>query len=66
MVYIIVIANVISALGMVSSNILIIRKVSYLRVYRAMYGLVINIGLNYIFIPKFGILGAAYSSLLVK
>ncbi len=62
-VYIIVIANVISALGMVSSNILIIRKVSYLRVYRAMYGLVINIGLNYIFIPKFGILGAAYSSL---
>ncbi|MBM7343813.1 flippase [Pantoea coffeiphila] len=60
---IIVIANVISALGFVSSNILIIRNISYLRIYRAIYGLIINIALNIILIPKFGIIGAAYSSL---
>lgn len=60
---IIVIANVISALGFVSSNILIIRNISYLRIYRAIYGLIINVALNIILIPKFGIIGAAYSSL---
>ncbi|MCV9878014.1 flippase [Brenneria izbisi] len=63
-IYIIVIANVISSLGTVSSNILIIRNIAYLRVYRALYGLGINVILNIIFIPKYGIIGAAYSSLI--
>ncbi|HBX7998873.1 flippase [Klebsiella pneumoniae] len=63
-VNIIVFANIISALGAVSSNILILRGITYLRIYRAIAGLVVNIGLNFYCIPKFGILGAAYSSLL--
>lgn len=62
-IYIIVVANIISSLGSVSSNILIIRDVSYLRIYRAIYGLVINIVLNIILIPKYGMIGAAYASL---
>ena len=63
-VYIIVIANVVSALGAVSSNVLIVRDLSYLRIYRAVYGLVINVLLNIYMIPNYGIIGAAYSSLL--
>lgn len=62
-IYIIVIANVISSLGSVSTNILIIRGISYLRIYRAIYGLVINVVLNIILIPKYGMIGAAYASL---
>ncbi|WP_268249765.1 flippase [Rahnella laticis] len=62
-IYIIVIANIISALGTVSTNILIIRGISYLRIYRAIYGLVINIALNIILIPHYGMIGAAYASL---
>ncbi|MFS7245324.1 flippase [Rahnella inusitata] len=62
-IYIIVIANIISSLGSVSTNILIIRGITYLRIYRAIYGLVINVVLNFLLIPKFGMLGAAYASL---
>lgn len=62
--YMIIVANVISSLGMVSTNILILRNASYLRIYRAIGGLVINVILNIILIPKLGINGAAISSLL--
>lgn len=63
-VNIIVLANIVSALGSVSSNILILRGITYLRIYRAIAGLVTNILLNFILIPMLGIVGAAISSLI--
>lgn len=63
-IYVIVIANIISSIGSVSTNILIIRGISYLRIYRAIYGLVINVALNFILIPRYGMMGAAYASLI--
>ena len=43
---------------------MIIYGLTYLRLVRAVFGLLINFSLNIILIPRFGIIGAAFSSLI--
>ncbi|MCS5449773.1 flippase [Enterobacter huaxiensis] len=49
--------------GSACTNLMIIYGLSYLRLVRAIFGLVINFALNIFLIPRFGILGAAVASL---
>ncbi|XPV68795.1 MAG: flippase [Halarcobacter sp.] len=51
-------------MGLVSSKWLVIENKTNLELYRNLIGVIINIGLNFIFIKKFGISGAAYASLI--
>ncbi|HIQ27394.1 MAG TPA: flippase, partial [Sulfurovum sp.] len=51
-------------LGVSSGRWLIIENKSILNLYRTSFGLVVNIILNYFLIKKYGIVGAAYASLL--
>lgn len=51
-------------LGVSSGRWLIIENKTLLNLYRNIFGMIINIVLNIIFIPKFGIVGAAYASLI--
>lgn len=53
-----------ASLGGACTNYLITINLTYMRLVRAVVGLVINFGLNLILIPKYGILGAAYASLI--
>lgn len=51
-------------LGVSSGRWLIIENKTLSNLYRNIFGLIINIVLNIIFIPKYGIVGAAYASLV--
>ncbi len=51
-------------LGVSSGRWLIIENKTLLNLYRNIFGMIINVVLNIIFIPKFGIVGAAYASLI--
>lgn len=50
--------------GSACTNLMIIYGLTYLRLIRAIFGLLINFSLNLILIPRFGIIGAAFSSLI--
>ena len=50
--------------GSAFTNLMIIYGLTYLRLVRAVFGLLINFSLNIILIPRFGIIGAAFSSLI--
>ena len=49
--------------GSACTNLMIIYGLTYLRLVRAIYGLLINFSLNLLLIPKFGVSGAAIASL---
>jgi len=53
-----------TSLGVTSSRWLLVENMQKFAMYRTYLGLVINIILNYILIPKYGIVGAAYASLI--
>lgn len=51
-------------LGVSSGRWLIIENKTLLNLYRNIFGMIVNVVLNIIFIPKYGIVGAAYASLI--
>lgn len=53
-----------SSLGGACTNYLITINLTYMRLVRAVIGLAINFILNLMFIPRYGIIGAAYASLI--
>ena len=53
-----------TALGVSSSKWLLVHNMQKFAMYRTYLGLVINIVLNYLWIPKYGLEGAAYASLI--
>ena len=57
-------ASVFVFLGVAGSRWLITEKLAIQSMYRTLTGACCNIGLNIYFIPKFGIVGAAYSTLI--
>ncbi|QMM53460.1 flippase [Enterobacter sp. RHB15-C17] len=48
--------------GSACTNLMIIYGLTYLRLIRAIIGLIINFTLNIILIPKYGVIGAAFAS----
>jgi len=58
-----VISSVFAVFGSACTNVMIIKNLTYMRLIRAVVGLIINFVLNLFLIPKYGIMGAAYASL---
>ncbi|MDH2432991.1 flippase [Pokkaliibacter sp. MBI-7] len=56
-------ASAFSILGATSTNFLIVQNLAHLRIFRALAGLVINVVLNYLLIPPYGLMGAAWATL---
>ncbi|MGU8197064.1 polysaccharide biosynthesis C-terminal domain-containing protein [Escherichia coli] len=50
-------------MGAASTNYLVVINLTYMRLIRAIAGLIVNFILNIILIPRIGIVGAAYASL---
>lgn len=59
-------ASVFVSLGVASSRWLICENLQYNLLYRSLSGLFINIMLNFALIPRYGIVGAAYATLLAQ
>lgn len=59
-----VFSSMFACLGGAVTNYLITVRLGYLRLYRAIIGVIVNLILNLIWIPKYGIIGAAYASLV--
>ena len=57
-------SSIFAIIGGACTNIMIIINLSYMRLVRAVVGLVINFILNLMMIPMYGIIGAAFSSLI--
>lgn len=57
-------AGVATFLGVSSSQYLITENLTKLSFYRTLLGMIINVVLNILFIPKFGIIGSAYATLI--
>ena len=57
-------AGVAVFLGVASSRFLILENLTKLSFYRTAMGMVINVILNLILIPKYGIIGSAYATLI--
>jgi len=53
-----------TSLGVTSSKWLLAENLQIFSMYRTYLGMAINILLNYLWIPKYGIVGAAYASLI--
>lgn len=51
-------------LGVASSQYLITENLTRMSFYRTLIGMVVNIGLNYLWIPKYGITGSAVATLV--
>lgn len=58
-----VFSTVFAVMGAASTNYLVVINLTYMRLIRALVGLIVNFILNIILIPRFGIIGAAYASL---
>jgi O-antigen/teichoic acid export membrane protein len=59
-------ATVFVFLGVISGKWFIIENLNRISLYRSIFGAMANIGLNFVMIPKFGILGAAYSTVICQ
>lgn len=57
-------AGIFVFLGVAGGRWLIVEKLAIQSMYRTITGAFCNIGLNFLLIPKFGIIGAAYSTLI--
>ena len=57
-------AGVATFLGVSSSQYLITENLTKLSFYRTLLGMIVNVVLNILFIPKFGIIGSAYATLI--
>ncbi|WP_108958587.1 flippase [Leptospira ellinghausenii] len=51
-------------LGVAGSNYYILENLQKLTILKSLFGLLVNIILNYLWIPEYGILGAAYATLI--
>jgi O-antigen/teichoic acid export membrane protein len=54
---------VFSFMGIISSKWFIIKHLQKMTLYRTSFGAIINVVLNFILIPRFGVLGATYATL---
>jgi O-antigen/teichoic acid export membrane protein len=61
-----VFSSMFACLGGAVTNYLITIRLGYIRLYRAIIGVIVNLVLNLIWIPKYGIIGAAYASLAAQ
>lgn len=61
---VLLLGSLFSILGSACTNLMIVYGLSYLRLIRAIFGLLVNFSLNLIFIPKYGVIGAAYASVV--
>lgn len=61
---VVIFSTVFAMLGAACTNVMIIRNLTYMRLVRAAIGLSINYMLNIYLIPRHGIIGAAYASLV--
>lgn len=50
--------------GGATTNYFVARGMPYVRLVRSIVGIILGIGLNYVWIPKYGALGAAYAALV--
>lgn len=57
-------AGVFTFLGTASAQFLIAEGLTKITLYRTAFGAIVNLVLNFFFIPKFGIIGAAYATLI--
>lgn len=57
-------SGVATFLGVASNQFLIAENLTKLSLYRSVFGMIANILLNYLLIPKFGILGAAWATFI--
>ncbi|MFT7138547.1 MAG: O-antigen/teichoic acid export membrane protein [Sulfitobacter sp.] len=53
-------------LGVASSNYLIANNMTMISLYRALLGVIVNVLLNLVLIPQYGIAGAAFATLLAQ
>jgi O-antigen/teichoic acid export membrane protein len=56
--------SIFAVFGSACTNLMIVYGLTYLRLVRAIFGLVINFTLNLVLIPKYGVMGAAFASLV--
>lgn len=61
---IMVVSSLFSIMGSACTNYMIINNRPYVRLIRTTLGLLTNVILNLFFIPRFGIIGAAYATLI--
>jgi len=57
-------ASVFVYLGMASSSYLLAEDLTIVSLYRTLLGAVVNIGLNLLLIPRYGIQGAAWATVI--
>jgi O-antigen/teichoic acid export membrane protein len=60
---VLLLGSIFAVFGSACTNLMIVYGLTYLRLIRAIVGLVINFGLNLLLIPKYGVIGAAVASL---
>lgn len=53
-------------IGLAFSSFLTVENLTKKSFYRTLLGAIVNIALNYIFIPKYGIIGSAYATLIAQ
>ncbi|EOU9539650.1 flippase [Cronobacter dublinensis] len=56
--------GVFSVFGAACTNLMIVYGLTYIRLIRAIFGLAINFALNLLLIPKYGLMGAAFATLI--
>lgn len=59
-------SSMFAVIGGAVTNVMIIINLTYMRLVRAVIGLLINFVLNLIMIPQYGVLGAAFASLIAQ
>ena len=59
-------AMIFNCTGMVAGQWIIVEKLYWIPTFRSIIGLVLNVVLNFILIPKYGVLGACYSAIFTS
>lgn len=59
-------AMIFNCIGMVSGQWIIVEKLYWIPTFRSIIGLLLNVILNFILIPKYGVLGACYSAIITS
>lgn len=61
---VLLLGSIFAVFGSACTNLMIVYGLTYLRLVRAVIGLIINFALNLLLIPKYGVVGAAFASLV--
>ncbi|RVT75847.1 hypothetical protein EOD40_10355 [Flavobacterium sufflavum] len=59
-------AMIFNCIGMVAGQWIIVEKLYWIPTFRSIIGLLFNVVLNFILIPKYGVLGACYSAIITS